>query len=77
MHHLHIGVKFQTKQGAAVAKKVHCVYISTNYASCTLILDMYAYTLQFTVQNPFLLFDCLSNWMDKAQTQDVLKKSLF
>jgi len=64
MHHLHVDVKFQTEQVAVVAKKVHCVYISTHYASCTLILNMYAYILQFTVQKPSLLFDSLSNWMD-------------
>jgi len=64
MYHLHVDVKFQTEQGAAVANKVHCAYISTHNASYTLILDMYAYILQFAVQKSFSLFDCLNNWMD-------------
>jgi hypothetical protein len=34
----------------------HCVYISTHYALHTLILDMYAYIVQFTVHNPSLLY---------------------
>jgi len=52
---LHVDVTFQTEQGAVVANKVYCVYISTHYASGTLILDMYAYILQFTVEKPLLL----------------------